>query len=366
MEDANLSGFYDQTRAAKKILVVDLGFFGDTLQLLPALWEIKQHYPQAELHVLSSPLGAEVVRLAPWVERAWSMMLDPAQRSWREQLMILHALREERFDVAFNFGGNDRTIIMTALSGASWRVAHAAGRDHFWNRWLIANWVPRQNPELPVAEQRRQVLACCGFNLQAPQYKIEIDATMLDWGAQVVPEGAIHLSINSANPLKEWPLEHHIVLLRNLWHQFPDLQCVASAGTKPREKQRLQAFAEAVNDARLKPLPENLTLAQLATVLTRCRLHLGPDSGVMHLAVALGIPSVSFFRAQKGYQAWLPSGSEHSNIIVSCPCIDHAGTACDTAQRAVCLAKIEPQQVAEIVSKRLGRQTNPSPAAIPL
>ena len=44
-------GFLPRTRGARKVMVLDLGFLGDTVHLLPALWMVRQAYPQAELHV---------------------------------------------------------------------------------------------------------------------------------------------------------------------------------------------------------------------------------------------------------------------------------------------------------------------------
>ena len=38
--------FYSRTRDARKIIVVDLGFLGDTISLAPALWELKRLYPK--------------------------------------------------------------------------------------------------------------------------------------------------------------------------------------------------------------------------------------------------------------------------------------------------------------------------------
>src|SRR5690349_14489456 len=111
MPQAKLNYFHESTRAAKKIVVVDLGFLGDTLHLIPALQEIKRHYPAAALHVLSSPLGTEVLRLAPCVDCVWPLEIDPARRNWRDHWRMIRALRRERFDLSFNFGGNDRTTI---------------------------------------------------------------------------------------------------------------------------------------------------------------------------------------------------------------------------------------------------------------
>ncbi|MDB6019870.1 MAG: hypothetical protein JWR19_4359 [Pedosphaera sp.] len=353
MQPSGLKGFYEQTRAAKKIVVVDLGFLGDTLHLVPALWEIKQHYA-AELHVVSSPLGAEVLRLAPCVDRAWPVVLDPAKRSLREQLRLIRALRREKFDVAINFGGTDRTIILMALTGARWRVAHAAGRSHFWNNWLVPYWVPRLNPNLTAFEQRRQLLAACGFTLQPPRFDLRVDDASLQWAKATVPLGAVHLSINSANPMKEWPLEHYAAMLKMVWQTEPELPAVVSIGAKPRERDRLQQFLAIVNDPRLRTLPENLSIMQLAAALTRCRLHFGPDSGGVHLAMALGVPTISFFREQKGYQAWLPLGANQQALTVPCSCIDHGVAPCEASGKAACLARIEPGHIAKMVCDQAG------------
>jgi heptosyltransferase-3 len=286
------------------------------------------------------------------VDRAWSLVLDPAKRSLREQWQLIRALRREKFDLAFNFAGVDRATILTALSGARWRVAHAVGRHHFWNRWLIPNWVPRQNHLLTVFEQRRQVLAACGLSLRPPRFDLKVDEPSSRWAASLVPEGAIHLSVNSAKPIKEWPLEHYATLLKTIWRDHSEARFVASAGAKDRERARLQQLHTSVNDPRLQILPENLSIAQLAAVLQRCRLHIGPDSGVVHLAMVLGVPTLSLVREQKDYQAWLPQGPGHQALTVPCSCTDRCILPGGSADRAVCLASIDPARVAALVGNQ--------------
>ena len=87
--------FYRTTRAARKVIVVDLGFLGDTIHLVPALWEIKDSYPQARLEVLTTPIGAEVLALAPCVDRSWTVDLKRENRSLARQLQLIRALRGE-------------------------------------------------------------------------------------------------------------------------------------------------------------------------------------------------------------------------------------------------------------------------------
>jgi ADP-heptose:LPS heptosyltransferase len=356
MAAGQLNRFYAQTRAARKVVVVDLGFLGDTLHLVPALWEIKRHYPQAELHVVSSPLGAELLGLAPCVQCVWSVELHPRRRSWRQQWQLVRALRREAFDVTFGFGGGDRATILLGLTGARWRVAHAAGRQHFWNRWLVPLWAPRQNPDLTVLEQRRQVLAACGFALEKPRFDLRVDPETERWASSLVPAKALHLSISSANPLKEWPIEHHAQLLRRLWEEHPNLAVMATVAPNSRELARQEVLADRVTDGRLHWAPHRLTIAQLAAVLQRCCLHVGPDSGVMHLAMALGVPTVSYFREQGDFQSWLPKGPTHRVVTVPCSCVDHYSGPCERLGQAECLARLQPAQLAELVGKALQRQ----------
>ncbi len=353
MPRTHLKEFHEATCQAKKVLVVDLAFLGDTVHLVPALWEIKRNYPGAGLHVVSAPVGAEVLRLAPCVDRVWAVELDPAKRNFGEQWRLITALRREHFDVAFNFAGVDRATILTALSGARWRVGHAVGRRHFWNQWLIGHWVPRQDPDLSVFEQRRQVLAACGCALEPARFDLRLDEATTRWAEGVVPAGAVHVSINSAKPLKEWPLENYATMAKAIWQRQPEARLVASSGAKPREKERLRQWRQMVNDSRLQLLPEDISIPQLAGVLRRCRLHIGPDSGVIHLAMALGVPTLSLVREQKEFKAWLPPGKKHRALTVACDCVDVCTAPGGGPERAACLAAIDPQRVASIACRQI-------------
>src|SRR6266516_2801207 len=129
---ANLAEFYSKTQHTRKIIVVDPGFLGDSIHLTPSLWEIKRNYPQASLHVTTTPLGAEFLAMVPCVDQLWPLKRSPQGTPLREYCRWLRNLRHEKFGVAFNFSGADRSIFLTFLTGACFRVALAASRDHFW------------------------------------------------------------------------------------------------------------------------------------------------------------------------------------------------------------------------------------------
>ena len=325
--------------------MVDFGFLGDSVHLVPALWEIKRHYEGAELHTLSAPVGAELLQMAPCVDRPWAFPLTSKSPAWWRHWDILWALRRQRFDAAFNFTGSDRSLFATAFIGAPWTLCHEAGRDHFWSRWLVSDRVKRGARELPVFEQRRQVLAAGGFSLEPARFDLSVPEEARKWAQETVPQNAVHLSINASSPVKEWPLENWIELARALLAADGSINLAATAGAKPREQQRLAALAREVNNTRLRCL-EGPSLARLAAVLQRCRMHIGADSGVLHLAMALGVPTLGVFRDYAGLKEWMPAGKEHRHFVAECRCLKENRADCLQAGKADCLATISAGQVA--------------------
>ncbi len=338
-----------RTRDARKIIVVDFGFLGDSVHLVPALWEIKRHYPQAQLHALSAVVGAELLKLTPCVDRAWAFPLTPESPPWWRHGAILRGLRRERFDVAFNFSGADRTIFVTAFLGARRTLAHEAGRQHFWNHWLPVEWISRRSRDLPVFEQRRQVLAAAGFDLEPPRFDLRVPDDARQWAATAVGDKPVHLSISASSPAKEWPLENWIDLVKMLAGRNPHVPVVATAGSNPREQKRLKDLAGA---APVRSY-EGLTIARLAALLERCRLHIGADSGALHLTFALGLPTLTVFRQYSGLAEWLPPGQAHRHLVATCRCIEEGRTDCQAAGRSACLASITPSQVFGLACQQL-------------
>jgi ADP-heptose:LPS heptosyltransferase len=346
VQPSDLKEFLDRTRDAAKIVVVDLGFLGDTIHLIPALWEIKDHYPRAELHVVTSPVGCEALRMTGCVDRARPFPLGPPSPKWWEHWDLLRALRRERFDAAFNFSGADRSVLVTAILGAKESVVYQGTRECFWRRWLIKNWIPRLAFAMPVFEARRQMLAQCGFKLKPARFDLQPPVEDRAWARETIPTGAVHLSLSASIALKEWPLKNSVALARRLLAESPELRLVTSAAPNPREQARLEEFQRELAEKRLLALKENLSVTRLAAMLERCAAHVGPDSGVLHLAAALNVPTVAIFRWYADMAHWLPQGPGHAHLDAPCPCMQAENAPCAETGEAACLGGISPEAVA--------------------
>jgi heptosyltransferase-3 len=198
------------------------------------------------------------------------------------------------------------------------------------------------------------VLRASGFLLEAPRFDLHVPEEALTWAASAISENAVHLSINASTHLKEWPLRHWIGLVRILSRAYPRQTWIATCGPTDREQQRLRRFGAALNDERLLIMPKAMAIAQLAALLKRCRLHIGGDSGITHLAMALNIPTFSLFREYAGTREWLPPEKPHRHLTVACACAEQRFPDCLRRSEAACLATIPPQAVAAILREQLG------------
>ncbi len=348
-----LSTFASDTHAARRVIVIDSGFLGDSLHLVPALRELRRHYLKAELNVLTTPVGAQVIGLAHCVDRVWILDQSRTKRNLKDQFTVLRDLRALRFDVSINFGDADRPTIYAGMVGARQRLGRMGARRHFWSSWCLPLRGPEPGENLPVFERHRQLLGSAGFALGPAQFGLSPTPEDAVWAASLLPTTAVHLSPNSLIALKEWPVHHWVELIGLLIVFYPQLRIVVTSSPDPREVARLNAIQKAVGDDEVLFL-SNTSIPRLAALMARCSAHVGSDSGPLHVAVALGIPTVSFFRDNSGIRGWLPCGPKDCVFIQPCVCVNSPSTACDPQSGPRCLAAILPEQVFAAVEKLLG------------
>jgi ADP-heptose:LPS heptosyltransferase len=108
--------------AGNRILIIKLGALGDVVLATPQLRAIVEAYPEAEVTLLTSPAGAELVRGLPGLEVAAFR-----RRGFVEMGRVLAWLRRRRFAVVFDLQGSLRSRIMTRGSGARQRIGGRPG-----------------------------------------------------------------------------------------------------------------------------------------------------------------------------------------------------------------------------------------------
>lgn len=287
-----------------RVLVVRGGALGDFILTLPALRALREAGFEVEL--LTRPAYGRFAMEAGIVS-GWRSLdapesaalnlpdapVDPALRAW--------------------LSGFDRVVSwLPDADGAFRQQVRRCGVRHFHQGdWRCAG-------SGPAAEQLAAAVAFAGSGI-APV------VDFLGGVPRAFPIGKklIALHPGSGSPRKNWPLERWLTVMRSLQSRDPDLAWLVVTGEA--EAERFAEIGEALNRSGLPwHSAHGLDLTALAGRLRDCRMLLGHDSGISHLAAACGVPCGLLF-GPTDPAVWAPAGK--SVRVLRAPLGDWAALA---------------------------------------
>jgi ADP-heptose:LPS heptosyltransferase len=328
--------------SAPKILAIQFKYFGDAVLMTPALRAIHERYPGGELHLLVPEEIAPIFQHEPWLTRVWSMPRRRGTASLSQTWPVISKLRQERFDKSVDFASNDRGAIASFLIGAKERLGRNEGSGFWGRKFCYTKCVPQDEKLLHESAQLAQLLS--GWEIPLPrnlEAEIHADPALADAAKKILPdEDTMICHVASSQPKKEWPLGHWAKLHRTA----SDAGCrlVFTTARGEREQSLMMEFKKLAPDAVILPLIAELPL--FLAVLKRAAAFISGDTGPLHFAAGLGVPTISLFGPSSPAR-WAPIGERHQALAgAACPC-DGNSAVC---QREVhCLAAISPEQVWE-------------------
>jgi lipopolysaccharide heptosyltransferase III len=324
----------------EKILVLQFKYFGDAVLMTPALRGLREHFPDAELHLLVPEEIAPLFQHLPWPNRVWPMPRRRGQASLGKTWPLLRALRRERFDRSVDFASNDRGAILSRLIGARRRLGWEE-RGGFWGRKFC--YTDRVVSEAKSQhESSRLVRLLSAWQIPPPsslEAEMCADPSLAEVAQNILPaEGAVVCHVASSQPKKEWPLPHWA----KLYHLATKAGCRVAFTTArgEREQALMTELKKLAPDAAI--LPEVPELSLFLAVLGRAGVFISGDTGPLHFAAGLGVPTISLFGPSSPVQ-WAPIGQRHRFLTGNtCACDGNLDT-CQSGNH--CLAAISPEQV---------------------
>lgn len=155
---------------------------------------------------------------------------------------------------------------------------------------------------------------------------------------------AIILHPGSGSKKKVWPLEKFLDLVHFLQKHFTSRVLIVMGPAEGGEIQKAFEEIQWEMGSHAPLLVKGLSLLGLASVIEGCRLFIGNDSGITHMAVALGLPTVAIF-GPTDPKVWAPRGK---NVVIvrreiECsPCPQEKFIQC---QQFDCLKEVELEDV---------------------
>lgn len=284
----------------RNIVTLRGGAIGDFVLTLPALRALRAHFPKAHIRLVGYPrvtalaLEADLVDEALSIEQADVASLFAAEPAfsaeWKEMLGSC--------DLAVSYLHDPDGLVRRNLAAAgvgrvlacSPMVTMSHATEHLMR--------PLKALGIPVNEQ-----AVPSLNLQETTLALGV-AGLSRFGGDVVM-----LHPGSGSPSKNWPIDRFLELAHRLHGEGLFQPVFATGEAEGLVNQSIRSSGT------FSPMLRQESLVDLAGVLSSSRAYVGNDSGITHLAAAIGIPVVALFGPTEAAK-WAPRG-KHVRIIRS-------------------------------------------------
>lgn len=330
----------------ENILVVKLSAIGDVIHALPVSYAIKEQYPKAHLTWVVEQAAYAILADNPCIDEL--ILFEKAKfRSiggfLREIGPFRRRLRTRRYDASLDLQGLFKSAAIAWNAGAKLRIGTANMRE---GAHLVSRPVRGAHAEGHIVERYLDVARALGCRVGEVRFPVSVsDRDRMAADTLLAREGVqegrpfVAFAVGANWPNKRWPVEHFAALADRLYHAHY-VPVLVGGG-------RLDAtLAEDILRASEIP-PVNLVgrtnLKQLAHVFTRAALVLGGDTGPVHLAAGLRVPTVMLMGPTDANRNG-PYGQLQNAIEVDRPCRGCWKRACPKGLD--CLAAISVDAVA--------------------
>jgi heptosyltransferase-2 len=334
----------------RRILVREVNWLGDMVISLPALRAIRRAWPNAHLAVLVRRELAGFFDGARWIDEVIPFSVSIGVGGLWDRLRIVRAIRAGRFDLAILFPNSFQSALWTTIA----RVPRRAGyRTDARGPMLTIGATPS-----PAAMRGHQaeywlemVAATVGAEGDAGDFALEADeanlARMREWiAAKRKHPGTPLIAIAPAaayGPAKEWPADHFAELIDHLAHR-PGAECVLVGA--PAERALCERVAAKSRAGAIVAAGET-GIGELIALLALADGFVGNDSGAMHLAAALGKPTVGIFGSTNPRRTG-PTGPRARAIWHELDCSPCLARTCRLGHYK-CLREVKPGEAAAVL-----------------
>lgn len=296
--------------ARRRILFIRPGGMGDMLMLLPVLRHVSEHLPSAEVDIVCERRNVEVLRLAGIRDRAYLYDAEP--------LRLLCRLHRTAYDVVIDTEQfHNFSAILSWLSGAPVRIGFKINpaRLHLYTH-LIGYDV--DGYEL---DQFKRLLGPLGLKGEG----LRLDGALPRSAPDALPDelarlaaggGIISLCAGASDVYRRWDPKRFSELIDRLTTAGFAVALVGDAGDRPAALSLLSGLD---SRERVGSFVGALSLQETAAVIGASSVFVGCDSGLAHLATALGIPTVVLF-GPSDPNKWSSPSEQHAVIHRALPC----------------------------------------------
>lgn len=334
----------------RKVLLVRLRSIGDTVLATPSVAALKRFLPHVQVDILVEDWVAPVLDHHPHIDNV--VVLERGGLMSRARLA--RELRATNYDVVYNLHGGTTATFLTRATGARHRVGfksyqYAQLHNHqapspllLWGQQkthsveqqlALLGWT-----SVPVTDRPRAVLGI------GPQAAEAINHRLAEIGLADRKIALIHPA--AAFATKQWAVENFARVVEYLAERGFASVAVAA----PHE----QALLETLSESSSVPLVTmDLSLPEVTALARRAEVFVGNDSGIAHIAAAVGTRSIVVFGSSNRAH-WRPWNSAPAEVVFEeMPCQPCHGYFCEKFAQPECILRVPVTAVTAAIDRVL-------------
>jgi predicted lipopolysaccharide heptosyltransferase III len=334
------------------VLVVRLRSIGDTVLATPSLYALKRFLPHSRVDILLEDWVAPVLDGFEYVDN----IITLKRGSTAARAGVARQLRATRYDVAYNLHGGTTATLLTRASGARHRVGYSGyqyGRLH--NHLAPSSALLWGRDKTHSVEQQLALLGWTGVPVtDRPATHLAVTdeaATRISvrLAAVGIVEGASLAVVHPAAAFdtKRWATERYARVAESLVSRGFAIVAI----TAPTEANVANTLTQHTT-APVKVFTD-LSLPEVTALLSQARLFVGNDSGIAHMAAAVGTPSVVIFGSSNTAH-WRPWAKASAEVVVEeMDCQPCHGYFCEKFEEPECIKRVPVERVLAAIERVL-------------
>jgi heptosyltransferase I len=278
-------------RAAPRVCLVMLSALGDVVHALPVVTAIKRHAPATRLTWILQPGPAALVRGHPAVDE---IVLFERRRSWSGLLDLRRTLRTRPFDLVLALQPYFKAGLITGFTRAPVKLGLDRGRARDLN-WLFTTHRIPPRPLGHIQDQFLEFLDAIGVPRGEPAWGLRITDEERAAARALVAEvegPLVGFVVATSKPRKNW-LPDRFAQLAGRLRDAHGARCVLLGDTTSIERAAASAIVAGTDAAPIDTL--GCGLRETVALMDACDVVVAPDTGPVHICVALDVPAVALF-----------------------------------------------------------------------
>jgi heptosyltransferase-1 len=351
----NKNNRYIDKLEIKKILVYPGGGgIGDFLNVVPAIKCLHANFPDSTISLLAQSGNRLILPLCS-VRAVITDIIDydtkTLHNSFLKKLRLLITLRKRNYDLVYfpsRGEGMREEVLMSLIIGAPHRLGFRKGKVGLSNTVKV-----ELKDDIPIMEQNLAILKAANLDVDKQEVGFDIPEKDMTYTKELLtkhgsnnsfPLITIHPGASWYERYRCWPLDKYISLIDILLKKFSAAVIIIGSKNEAEIGNRIN---QGIQDSHLLNLIGKTTISQMAAFIKVSDIFIGNDSGPLHVALSLGVPTVAIFGQTSPKQVISATGNyiTVSKKIECSPCYLHQPRFKPCCDDIKCLNEISVEEV---------------------